>query len=426
MVLFYVEKVSERLLYTLDFIFSDRKIEYKITNDLLSFKAFTGIKCNYSSVEVSSVYQLTPASLLFDDDIRKYNLGRSSVGETECLIFDGITDPVASVFYILSRMEEYINLKRDKHERFCAKDSILHQNGWLDKLMCERWSSNLITELEIFYNTNIERSELPFSVIPTFDIDNAFAFKWKPLGRQILGEVRDRLQSNKALLQARKKVLRGEEKDPYDTYEYILSIRKRGYEVYLFWLLGDYAKYDKNISSADTRQAELIRDLNKTLKIGLHPSYKSNDAHYILKKEKERLELILKKEVNFSRQHFLKLSIPETYQSLIKLGFKHDFTMGFADEAGFRAGTLRPFKWFDLNDNQVTDYMIHPFAYMDGTLLEYKNWSPAQSKEYIKKMLDEARKFGGDFVCIWHNETIGGFGKWKGWEEILEYTLFHK
>jgi hypothetical protein len=142
-----------------------------------------------------------------------------------------------------------------------------------------------------------------------------------------------------------------------------------------------------------------------------------------LEREKSRIDTILGNEVKFSRQHFLKLSLPVTYQNLIKKGFTDDFSMGFADEIGFRAGTARPFKFFDLSKNSATDYTIHPFAYMDGTIHEYKNWSIEESKVEIEKIYREVEKFGGDFICIWHNETIGNFSKWKGWTEVLDFTL---
>ena len=68
----------------------------------------------------------------------------------------------------------------------------------------------------------------------------------------------------------------------------------------------------------------------------------------ILKKEKMRLENIINTPVTFSRQHFLRLSIPETYQNLIDLDIEEDYTMGYAKYAGFRASTCTPFYFFDL------------------------------------------------------------------------------
>jgi len=157
--------------------------------------------------------------------------------------------------------------------------------------------------------------------------------------------------------------------------------------------------------------------------VGLHPSYKSNSYELFVKEEKARLENILETDIELSRQHFLKLKVKITYPNLVSLGFKKDYSMGYADQVGFRNGTARPYFWFDLTKNQITDLMIYPFVYMDGTLNEYLQLSIDESKNVIWKLHCEVTRFGGDFSFIWHNETIGDYGKWKGWSEVLEYTL---
>jgi hypothetical protein len=139
--------------------------------------------------------------------------------------------------------------------------------------------------------------------------------------------------------------------------------------------------------------------------------------------EIQRLSFILGGRVVDSRQHFLRLSIPKTYSTLMKLGIENDYTMGYADNVGFRAGTARPFLWFDLNRNKITDLTIHPFVYMDGTLNEYLKISIEDSCDLIDELYKEVCKYGGNFVFIWHNETIGDYKKWNGWNKVLEHTL---
>lgn len=422
MIIIFVEQVSERLIYSLEFIFKERDIIYEITNDASLFEKSSFYKLNYSNLNFENVIQIRPSSLLWDEDIKLYEVTLAKFKNEPCLAFDGCLDPLSSIFYVLARVEEYLSQYEDIHGRFLAKYSIQYKFQLIDRVVCDRWAMKIIESICEFYKVNIKIEKPQTIIVPTFDIDNTFAYQWKKGVRKWLSVIRDYIKRDRFRIQQRKNVLAGNEKDPYDTFDQILSISNR-FKVYVFWLIGDYARYDKNISHLDTRHRKLINNICKKIKLGLHPSYKSNSFYNSIKTEKSRLEEIIDDDIVYSRQHFLRLKISSTYSSLIKAGFRHDFSMGFSDHVGFRCGTARPHFWFDLKKNRISNLMVHPFAYMDGTLNEYMGLSIDDSKKQIFELYKEVENFGGEFLFIWHNETIGNYGKWNGWNGVLKYTL---
>jgi hypothetical protein len=420
----FSEIITERLIYTFNFIFVDRNIDYKITNDKAQFIEAKGSKLNFSKQLFTDTLQIIPSTFLFDESLIPYEMEKGLYEGEDCLKFNGEVDIFASIFYCLSRFEEYGSNQRDVHERYVSKFSLQSKFGWSDKCICDRWSEKVIAIIEEKTNMQLFPVKPAYSYLASFDIDNTFAFQWKNNVRQIASRLREILQKDHARIQARKLFKLKLAKDPYDTFEFIKTLQKQKINTLIFWHLGNYSKYDNNIHWQDLRHQKLIKTLCETIEIGIHPSYKSNLSPTLLQEEKDRLTYILDQEnqPEKSRQHFLKLQLPHTYRKLIKANLLHDYTMGYADCIGFRAGTARSHPFFDIEKNQITKLIIHPFSYMDGTLNEYLKLSPIDAQAKIKEIVNEVKQFGGEFICIWHNETIGDFGKWKGWKTVLEYS----
>jgi hypothetical protein len=423
MILIYVNRVTTRLEYTLDFVFQNRGIAYKTTNHKGSFEKFEGIKLNYSDQEFLDIPSIFPSSMLFSEEIGSYAIEKTKFQQIECLSFDGITDPFASIFYVITRMEEYQPFNADKFGRFEGKNSIQFKYEWIDQAICDRWSMEIIHFLKDKANYQITVLKESVSILPTFDIDNAYAYKFKGFLRSSISNFKDFFLGRSKRLIERQSVQTGITKDPYDTYEKILNLKNRNINYKLFWLLGDFAKYDRNISHRSKKHRKLIQRMSEECEIGIHPSFKSTSYEFYLHNEIERLESITKKNVYSSRQHFLVLKFPTTYQTLIGQEITDDYTMGFADITGFRAGTARSFQWFDLTKNEQTNLKIHPFAFMDGTLNEYLNLTPEEAKNKIDSLYQEVKEFGGEFSFIWHNETIGDYGTWNGWSDVFDHSI---
>jgi len=425
MVLILVDQITTRNQYTFDFIFSERGVEFELTTDSKEFKASNKAKLNYSTHPSDCSKSISPTLLLLEEDIREVSISKGTFGSMTCISFDEVTDIIASVFYILSRYEEYTCETKDEHGRFPYESSVLNKFGWIESTICDRWAVAIINSIDesIEVNTTINRAGETFKIIPTFDIDNAYAYLFKEGSRKMLSMLKDISKGDKERIIERKEVLSGDVKDPYDTFSNIKAIAKDFPASQLFWLTASNGKKDRNVPIDHEGIIKLLKDLDSSLTVNLHPSYGSFGDVDEIKKEKLVIEEIIGRTITASRQHFLRFNLPETFQEIIAAGFKDEYSMGFAEHIGFRSGTARAHFWFNLSENYQTKLMLHPFAYMDGSLNEYMQLSIEESKKSISKIYTEVKNYGGDFIFLWHNETIGDYRKWEGWSEVLDYTL---
>lgn len=413
MVKVLVPKITPRVQYTMDFVFKARGINYELSTEWIGNEQ--GAVLIYGVAEIEGFLQIEASDLLFEDSIGSILPERHVQEDIELLSFKGIPDFLASIFFVLSRYEEYMGYPKDEHGRFCASASLQMQFGWMEKCVCDRWAEAVLAKLGLVPDRTLR-------VIPSFDIDNTYAYRLKAGMRKFLSRARDVLNRDIGRMQERRAVERGAQ-DPYDTFERIREVVQTHELTRIFWLIAPHGPMDRNISIENQEHQHLIQLMDGISSVGLHPGYASNGSAQRILLEKRSLENLLGHSIDHSRQHFLRFRLPETYQALEICGFRHEYSMGFAECLGFRNGTGRPFPWFDLSANRISELIIHPFAYMDGTLNEYLHLSISESKTRIAELYKEMKAVGGDFVFIWHNETIGNYRKWEGWSEVLDFTL---
>ncbi|MEJ6799796.1 MAG: polysaccharide deacetylase family protein [Crocinitomicaceae bacterium] len=392
-------------------------MEYILVESIDTFNDFQGAKLNYSKQKCSDGISFTPSGLLNETGIWNGNLDKVKIESVDCLSFNGNKDLVASVFYVLTRMEEYNCYSYDDHDRFPFSHSILKKYEWVEQAVCDRWASYIIVDL-----LKVEVVKSKVEIIPTFDIDNTYAFKLKSGKRRALSKLKDVVKLDAKRITKRKSVENGE-KDPYDTFDKIIEVGKQFSGVKVFWLTASEGSKDRNVPIGNIQHRKLIKRVAQSVEVNIHPSYGSFLNASQVMSERDGLESITGSSIVRSRQHFLRFQLPKSYRDLIDAGIRNDYSMGFAENVGFRSGTARVHNWFDLERNEVTELTLHPFAYMDGTLLEYMSLTPEESKRRIQKLYAEIQNFGGDFIFLWHNETIGEYGKWKGWSQVLDFTL---
>lgn len=427
--LIYTPTVSPRIEYAFDLIFKTiLGVEFLIISKEEEFLNSPLPKINYSKNNLNSGLFLKAQSLLNEKTIHVHEIEMVDYqghqlffpsSEDSFLPFD----PFACAFYIVSRYEEYLSENTDEHERFTDSENILvrqnlHQKPIVD--MMAYWVAQKISE-------QYPEFKIPtrsFQFITSIDIDNAWAFKNKSPMISFGAILQAIFNGRWEELRQRFVVFVGLRNDPYDTYKYILETYKGMLSHIVFFILvGNRDQFDKNVSFKNKKFRQLIANLASVCEVGIHPSYASNSKPWLFETEKERLEDIITRPVNKSRQHFLKLKFPQTYQQLLKLGIDEDYTMGFASIAGFRAGICTPYTFFDLSRNRRTELLIQPFQVMDVTLKNYLQMDPEEARQLVEQLMLEVKKVNGTFISLWHNESLKESGQWLGWRQIFEQIL---
>ncbi|MBI5541892.1 MAG: polysaccharide deacetylase family protein [Bacteroidia bacterium] len=428
MLLVYTTVITNRLNYILKFLLGSLiGCEYKVTTDLTEFSNYSGPRINYSNDNSKNGIWVSASELLFSDEIIKFEpeVAENSWGKIIFPKNENIEIPFdlfAASFYLVSRYEEYLPFDSDVHERFTYKSSVAFKAGILQKPVINIWAKKLSEILKTSYPEIIFRKQ-NYNFISTIDIDNAFAYKGKGLLRTLGGYVLSLLKGKTAELKQRTRVLNGRIQDPYDSYDFIRELvvtNKINSKVFI--LSGKYSKFDKNVKLTEKLFSKKIKDLSCFSEIGIHPSYNSNFEN-TLPQEKRNLEEVIEKKIIISRQHFLMIKFPDTYQKLIENGIKIDYSMGYSDIVGYRAGTCSPFYFFNLKKNEETELLIYPFTWMDRTLRQHLNLLPDVSIELINKNIEEIKELNGTFVSLWHNESLGDSGYWKGWKAVFEKMI---
>lgn len=423
----YTPTLHPRIDYIMRWMFSFPGEEIRVTSDIEVFKLAQGPKVWYCNevcpVDDAISYPLIP--VLWNNSIHNLQPVVSYRNNMPFPDFTGRSefDPFAACFFVLSRYEEYAAVAFDEHGRFSAQQAwggpTFVQRPWADI-----WRSEVHAQIAkkfAMYKPNVPG----YRSVASIDVDSAFAFRFKGVRRTMGAAVLDvlRLKFGRAL--TRLKCVLFNEQDPFDTYEYILdTCLSRAIELRCFFLLADRSRYDINVDHRNSQLRERIEDMRDGgAVVGIHPGYESHNDIRIVRTEIGRLNAILGDKTQHSRQHFLKFRLPVTYRRLLECDILHDHSMGYADVPGFRAGTAHPYKWFDVERNEITPLLVHPIIVMDSTLRDYQKLNPADALRVIAELKTEVKATGGDFVSLWHNETVAEQGDWVGWRAVWEEAI---
>ena len=429
----YTNKITPRLQFITDFIGKEIIGEpFQLTSDNFYFNDYTGPKINYSDTGINNEeLRIKNSFLLFEDSIKKQNISCFDVnaclpdrqGFTAFFKTDGDYpfDIFAATFYLLTRYEEYLPYQKDIYGRYAHENSLAFKEGFLNLPLINIWLEDFKKVLKKkFSMLNVQVSMFKFQ--PTYDIDEAFAFNHKGLLKSAGAIAKSVLNGEWKMVNERLNVLRMKKDDPYDAYEWMDKLHEKSNSnpLYFFHVAIEKGKYDKNIPPSHPAMQQLIKEHAGKYPIGIHPSWASGDDESLLEKEIKMLESIAGKKVSSSRQHYIRFELPHTFRRLIAAGITDDYSMGYGSINGFRASVASSFYWYDLEKEQQTNLLLHPFCFMEANSFFEQKYLPQRAYEEMMHYYKAVKSVNGKLITIWHNNFLGTYPTFSGWKDVYE------
>lgn len=432
MILIHVPRLTNRLGYTLNVLFHHLlRTDFSITTDTDYFEHYDGAKLCYGPRRQGDGLYIKSSHLLFSTSIEEQTprVGQHDGMWTLYPVYgqdpDFPFDLLAASFFMLSRYEEYLPYRTDAHGRFPAEQSLAGQHGFLRQPVVEQWAA-LLREALLHRYPDYPLPAPTYTLVQTIDIDEAWCYLHKGLARTLAGIARTFfLGHDFAAVKQRLDVLLHRSPDPYDTFDYLLAQHQRVADSRLlfFALVADYSRYDKPISHLNPHMRDLLQHLGDHASVGLHPGYATLEHPANCDLETDRLQRILHRDILHSRYHFLRINLPHSYRILLHAGIRHDYSMGYPDAPGFRAGISSSYPFFDLERDQETTLTIHPFCVMDTTLRLYLGLNPTEALSLCQQLIDSVKAVGGTYCSIFHNQNLSEIAPWQGWRTFYEHML---
>lgn len=339
-------------------------------------------------------------------------------------------DIIASTYFLITRYEEIIRRNaRDTHGRFPGKESLPYRAGFIDRPIVDEYRVLLRRWLQQTCLRVPDVKKKIRTIWLTHDVDAPFLYRsWKGMVRS--------LRDGRGIKQSLSNKFSSIEEDPYYTFPWIFrleeqlleSIGKKRCRTVYFFRGGGRTNKDKphyNLCNNDMQQL-LKAVLTRKSLVGLHTSYEAGKKPALIKKEKQNLEKAISKKVTYNRHHFLSCREPEDMLQLEAAGITDDFTMGYADVAGFRLGTAWPVRWINPVNRRLSPMVLHPLHIMEATIEDqkYMGLPYEEGEAYCKRIIERIEETGGELSLLWHNQTLAGDE--NSYQRRLYTALIHK
>jgi len=426
MLLIHVQQLTPRVMYSFKQVCKRiLGLDVDFTSKIEAFIAHDGPKFSYGKQPLGKELYFQSVDLLFEHGITTSTIRVFNWDDTKCFFKVNHEnsalpfDIFAASFYLLTRYEEYLPHVKDELGRYNPKESIAFVNEFLREPVVDIWAYRL-KEVLLEKYPDLVFEKRSFSIQPVIKVSKTFVYLRIGILRSIWGSMKDLWSLEFSMVSDRFKVLMGFKKDPYDTFDFIIKLQKeRPRDAVVFFGLGDFSNYEKNVNHNNPVHRRKIKHVADYMRVGLRVSFEAILNKDQLKTEVRRLEHISNRHVEHAQCAFYKIALPKAYRNFIDLEIQEDFSMGYRDYMGFRAGTCTPFLFYDLDYEVQTPLLVHPFCFTNRSFENLKN--EHQIKESLVVMMEKVKKVNGKFIPVFSNSLFSAMHGKPFWKSILQF-----
>lgn len=426
MLLIYTKKITPRISYTFKHVgLRILGIQISFTTAIEEFIAHVGPKISYGKKGMGNELFFQSYGLLeqqgfetMDISVKKWDntYGFFSVSNKSALPFDIFS----SIFYMLSRYEEYLPHVKDDMGRFMASESLAYKEGFLNQPIVDIWAYKFKETLTQAF-PKMEFPQKKLTIHPIIEASQPYAYKQKGAFRSFVGYSKNLFQGKFKYLLERTKVILGLKRDPLDTFKWIVNnAKKSNFDLTVFFLLGDSLVFEESMNTHRQKFKMLIKYVADYKEVGLIFSSNALNNYEVLRSEKRRIQEITNRSLRSSMNAEYLVNLPEIYRHLVELEIKRDFTMVFKETVGFRAGTCTPFLFYDLDFEVKTPLVIHPVAM---TTAAFQKRYVSDIEKTVNNAISAIAAVNGTFTIAFSNKDFSRSEHNKIWRSIFSEKL---
>lgn len=343
-------------------------------------------------------------------------------------------DLLASTYFLISRYEEvYRRNERDTYGRFPGKSSLPYKAGFLHRPIVDEYGEALrriLLEEGVAsrYNLRLEERPQTFSRVNlTHDLSRPYNYRgWRSFLRAWLKE-------KKSPWEAARLSFSSDVEDDYYTFPKFLkwdratcdSLGKERADIFFFIRMPSRHPLDKPYYSLHSHYLRSILAVGEKYKVllSLQCSYAAGHQSELISRERHLFERTFRRRPRGLRHNKLTSCEPEDLLQAYASGFRNDYSMGYADVAGFRLGTCRAVKFINPNTRLLTELILHPLVLRDLTLSDprYMALDAEEAERIAHELIRVTARYNGELTLLWHNDLLSQ--KTHPWHSVLYRSM---